>query len=65
MACAICKIQCVGEKEDTLNAGCRGHESNIKNLTDNSVSNHYASYNHIIEEYMMCTWMILLDTLSP
>ena len=62
------------------NTRYREHESNIKNLTYKPVTNHCASYNHAMEDYMISSvdkerdtnkrlrsekvWMILLDTLS-
>ena len=54
ITCIVCKIQYAGETESPLNTRWRGHESNVKNLTDNPVSNHYKSYNHTIEDYMIC-----------
>ena len=60
MTCAICKIHYIGETVNNLNTRCRGHEINIKNLTDNPVSNH-ASYNHTIEDCLVCTMDIERD----
>ena len=59
---------------------CRGHESNIRNMNVNLVSNNYGKYNHTVEDYIIHAlykerdkhkslrlekaWMILLNTIS-
>ena len=52
MTSAIWNIQYGGETENILNTRCRGPESNIRNMTENPVSNHYGSYIHTIEDCM-------------
>ena len=71
----------VGESENTLSKRCRGHESNMRNVRDNLVSQHSGSYNHTYKDYCISVvhsetdknkrlrleeaWMILLDALYP
>ena len=64
-----------------MNNRCIGHKNFIRTEKDHSVTIHYRSYNHTIDDYSITivdkkpdkngrlrleeSWMTLLDTLTP
>ena len=81
LTCNICNKKYVGEREQTLNGRCRGHESNMRANNNNIVSKHYKEYNHTNGDYAVTAtdkeadynkrlrleeaWIILLDSMYP
>ena len=81
MTSNVCDIQYVGEKSNTMNNRCRGHESSIRAEKDHPVAIHYRSYSHTMDDYSITlvdkepnkngrlrfeeSWMTLLNTLTP
>ena len=51
MTCNVRSIKYVEETSNTMNCGCRGHESYIRAEKDYPVAIHYRSYNHTIDDY--------------
>ena len=69
------------ETSNTMDSGCRGHESSNRTEKDHPVAIHYRSYNHTIDDFSITivekesnknrrlrleeSWMTLLNTLTP
>ena len=81
LTCSIYNAQYIGEKEQTLNRRCRGHESDMRGDNNNIVSRHYKKYNHTSEDYTVTAidketdynkrlrleeaWILLLESMHP